>query len=242
MHFFTFPVLLLSTHWTGYIWPHFDVRTISVAWKLKELQIFFDINIFSITLFSVKLSPTVECSSRRLLHNVLCSPFQTWLTCLVTRWRGGASVDTSTCFHSPFLLLRTPHCSNITARRIQVLPHKGMPLTAASTFTTQHNYPPKMETLHTAPNSAPKDFGVPLQTFVGHLLVWLCLCVSVTLNAKVGSIVWCNRDHVTCPPRRVGAGPLGYLLSRPPTRDDDIIYCTNINKLFDPIIIIKLNR
>ena len=89
------------------------------------------------------MSPTVECSSRRLLHNVVCFPFQTWLTCLVTRWRGGASVDTSTCFHSPFLLLRTPHCSNITARRIQVLPHKGMPLTAASTFTTQHNYPPK---------------------------------------------------------------------------------------------------
>ena len=98
------------------------------------------------TLFSVKMSPTVECSSRRLLHNLLCFPFQTWLTCLVTRWRGGASVDTSTCFHSPFLLLRTPHCSNITARRIQVLPHKGMPLTAASTFTTQHNQqlPPKM--------------------------------------------------------------------------------------------------
>ena len=100
-------------------------------------------NIFSITLFSEKMSPTVECSSRRLLHNVVCFPFQTWLTCLVTRWRGGASVDTSTCFHSPFLLLRTPHCSNITARRIQVLPHKGMPLTAASTFTTQHNYPQK---------------------------------------------------------------------------------------------------
>ena len=90
---------------------------------------------------SVKMSPTVECSSRRLLHNVLCSPFQTWLTCLVTTWRGGASVDTSTCFHSPFLLLRTLHCSNITARRIQVLPHKGMPLTAGHTFTTQHNSP-----------------------------------------------------------------------------------------------------
>ena len=98
---------------------------------------------FSITLFSVKMSPTVKCSSRRLLHNVVCFPFQTWLTFLVRRWRGGASVDTSTCFHSPFLLLRTPHCSNITARRIQVLPHKGMPLTAASTFTTQHNYPQK---------------------------------------------------------------------------------------------------
>ena len=90
---------------------------------------------------SVKMLLTVECSSRRLLHNVLCSPFQTWLTCLVTTWRGGASVDTSTCFHSPFLLLRTLHCSNITARRIQVLPHKGMPLTAGHTFTTQHNSP-----------------------------------------------------------------------------------------------------
>ena len=88
---------------------------------------------------SVKMSLTVECSSRRLLHDVLCSPFQTWLTCLVTTWRGGASVDTSTCFHSPFLLLRTLHCSNITARRIQVLPHKGMPLTAGHTFTTQRN-------------------------------------------------------------------------------------------------------
>ena len=90
---------------------------------------------------SVKMLLTVECSSRRLLHDVLCSPFQTWLTCLVTTWRGGASVDTSTCFHSPFLLLRTLHCSNITARRIQVLPHKGMPLTAGHTFTTQHNSP-----------------------------------------------------------------------------------------------------
>ena len=118
---------------------------------------------------SVKMSLTVECSSRRLLHDVLCSPFQTWLTCLVTTWRGGASVDTSTCFHSPFLLLRTLHCSNITARRIQVLPHKGMPLTAGHTFTTQHNSPQPASKAWGCENCLPLvTFGylsLPLVTF-----------------------------------------------------------------------------
>ena len=40
-------VQLAATRWSDQIWiscwilPHFDIRTISVAWKLKELQIFF---------------------------------------------------------------------------------------------------------------------------------------------------------------------------------------------------------
>ena len=75
-------VQLAATTWSGQIWisgwilPHFDVRTISVAWKLKELQnIFWPQNFF---LLDLPCKGLIHCALSRLSSSILSSKIDMW--------------------------------------------------------------------------------------------------------------------------------------------------------------------